>query len=202
MGEAAGPAAINDAGQVVGSAGSNPFIITPIINENGKQIWYADANQDGINDLVFKLPPLVTGQPATACALNSAGGVAGWARTSAGVPHAMLWRVDAQGNVTTTDLGLLKGEAEAYAWAVNDSFQVVGDGRTYHMKQRIITNSSFLWQNGVMSALRSLVDQPALLTGLNNVASDINNQGMIVGYGTTDTGSRFVYYPFIAVPIR
>ena len=197
------PSQINDAGQIVGMVPNrgqwgDPCILTPKSDASGARVWNADANQDGANDLVIKLPVLAAGMWGCANGVNSAGVVVGWSQTKASNPHAMMWRVDAQGRVTTTDLGIMPGEAQSIASAVNDSLQVVGYGTTYYMRKMQITQSAFLWQNGVMRDLRDFLDQGALLAGRRMVAFGMNNPGMIIGYAYGDAGQ----YPFIAVPIR
>jgi probable HAF family extracellular repeat protein len=176
----------------------DPFIITPKTDANGCPVWNEDRNNDGINDLIIKLPLLATGMWGNALGVNSAGVVVGWSQTKGGNPHAMMWRADAQGVVTTTDLGILQGEAQSMAAAVNDSLQVAGFARTYQMRKMSLTESAFLWQNGAMKDLRSFVDQGALLADRRVGADGINNQGMIVGWAWDDVSA----YPFIAVPIR
>ncbi len=200
------PTCINDAGQLVGRVPmdpgatdlGDPFIITPRPNGDGTRVWNEDSNNDGINDLAIKLSLLRPGMWGDATAVNSTGVVAGWSQTPGGNPHAMMWRVDAQGNVTSTDLGLLQGEARTMAQAINDNLRVAGVARTYYMRKMRITESAFVWQDGVMSDLRDFVDQGALLEGRNLGALGINNAGMLVGWANDDV-SR---YPFIAVPLR
>jgi probable HAF family extracellular repeat protein len=199
------PTRINDAGQIIGRVPmdpvntdlGDPFIITPKTDAEGNRVWNEDRNNDGINDLVIKLPLLQTGMWGNALGVNSAGVIVGWSQTKGSNPHAMMWRVDAQGAVITTDLGILQGEAQSMAAAVNDSLQIAGFARTYQMRKMSITESAFLWQNSVLSDLRDLVDQGALLEGRNMGATGINNSAMIVGWGNDDSGR----YPFIAVPI-
>jgi len=100
--------------------------------------------------------------------------------------------------VTSTDLGILQGEAQSMAAAVNDSLQVAGFARTYQMRKMSLTESAFVWENGVMKDLRDFVVQGAQLEGRRVGANGINNQGMIVGWAWDDVSA----YPYIAVPIQ
>jgi len=124
--------------------------------------------------------------------------VVGWSQTKNSNPHAMMWRVNAEGAVTTTDLGLMPGEAQSMATAVNDSLQVAGFGRTYQMRKMQLSQSAFLWQNGAMQDLRQLLDLGGLLAGRNMEAYGLNNAGLIVGFTVGDA----TRYPFIAIPLR
>ncbi|MEP0847384.1 MAG: hypothetical protein HRF50_11285 [Phycisphaerae bacterium] len=111
------------------------------------------------------------GLNSQAYAINEAGDVVGWAQTAGGVSHAFLFTTDAAGNVVTrTNLGELGG-GYSYAYGVNAQQQVVGtsDGR------------AFLWENGAMQDLNSLISPAAGWT--LEAAWDINDAGWIVGVG-------------------
>jgi probable HAF family extracellular repeat protein len=79
-----------------------------------------------------------------------------------------------------TDLGTLGGSGSA-AYGINDQGQVVGESGTSSGSLR-----PFLWQEGVMTDLNSLVSNGSGWTLLN--ATAINNGGQIVGNGTNPAG--------------
>jgi len=102
---------------------------------------------------------------------RESGHVVGVADTSAGIPHAFLFRVDATGAVLSrTNLGELGG-GSSYAYGVNNLSQVVGtsDGR------------AFRWESGVMTDLNTLL--PADSGWRLESARAINDGGQIVGSG-------------------
>jgi probable HAF family extracellular repeat protein len=83
--------------------------------------------------------------------------------------HAFLWQ-----NGTTTDLGTLPGDTSSFAYAINDTGQVVGQSCDQAGNCR-----AFLWHNGTMTDLNTLVAPDGSLALLS--AEDINSQGEIVG---------------------
>jgi probable HAF family extracellular repeat protein len=113
--------------------------------------------------------------------MNSQGEVAGWTEVGPSAQfHAVFYS-----NGVLNDLGTFGGQF-ARAYGVNDSGQVVGqyqalDG-TYH---------GFLYQNGSVTELNSLID-PNL--GLNLLGAEaINNKGQIAGVGQTADGQYRVF---------
>ncbi|GEM86512.1 DUF3466 family protein [Meiothermus granaticius] len=125
------------------------------------------------------------GNRSEAYALNNLGQVVGISILANGQTHAFLWQ-----NGQMTDLGTLGGRTST-AWGINDQGVVVGSSENASN-----TNRAFIWRNGQMSDLNSLIDstQGWVLTE----ASDINNQGQIVGYGRFNGQTR----AFLLTPIR
>lgn len=102
---------------------------------------------------------------------RESGYVAGVADTTAGSPHAMLVRVDVNGNVLSrTDLGSLGGDY-SYAYGVNNAGEVVG----------ISDSRAFYWRNGTMTDLNTLVATNS--DWRLDTVSAINDSGQIVGTG-------------------
>jgi len=82
--------------------------------------------------------------------------------------------------ITITDLGNLGGDSVAYA--INNEGQVVGYSYTAAFQPH-----AFLWQNGTMTDLGTLVG------GTQSVADDINNEGQVVGYSETAAGEQHAF---------
>lgn len=190
---------LNDAGQIVGFIAKQgdrgtPFLLTPKQIATGP-IWSEDVNGDGENDLTTRLPLPQTGLVGLATVLNSYGTIAGQFRTSQGPFHAILWKADAQGVMQYTDLGVLKNEGYIESRGINDRDQVVGRAILYGAQARIRSYSGWLWENGVMKDVRTLMDKSTELSGLWMATAGINNSSLMVGW----TGGPA--YPWIAVPI-
>ncbi len=174
--------AINDRGQVVGISGDCDIAVGQLSARHS--VLWEDGTALNIGDL---------GGDAwhTPMDINAAGDVVGFSnpRGVIGIdfaPHAFLWTRD-EG---IRDLGTLPGDAISQAVGINSSGQIVGVSSG-------AVNRAFLWENGVMQDLRSLVD-PAFPDQLI-VAQHINDDGVIVGRairrGTT------TQVPFVATPV-
>ncbi len=123
--------------------------------------------------------------------INDSGDVVGFSnpRGVVGIdfnPHAFLW-TRASG---IQDLGTLPGDDNSQGLGINTARQVVGVSSG-------ATNRAFLWENGAMKDLNTLVG-PAFPDQLI-VAQHINDAGVIVGrallHGTN------IQVPFVATPV-
>ena len=204
------PSDINDDGQIVGYIGYTPFLLTPKRTPAGP-VWVEDLHGDGENDLIVRLPMPLTGSVGySRLVVNNKGSIAGNFRTSKGTYHAILWRTDAQGALQYTDLGVPNSETHIRSQDINDGDQVVGDailyGNVRGIQNTVRTWSGWLWDNGVMKDVRTLMDKSAELTGRYMFTAGINNAGLMVGFaGAVTVGSTegpAGYYPWIAVPTR
>ena len=64
------------------------------------------------------------------------------------MPHAFLWQ-----NGVMTDLGVLPGDEDSGAGAINNLGQIVGSSGRTDPETYEVTSRSFLYENGVMTAL-------------------------------------------------
>ena len=152
---------INDAGQVVGIAGTRAFL------------WQNGVKTD--------LGTRGSGSASWAFGLNEAGKVVGHSAltTPPTGAHAVLWS-----NGTITDLTPdVPANQTAAAVAINEAGQVVGN---------IHYSTAFLWQNGT----RTLFGH---LGGGGTTASDINDNGVVVGASYTNelTQLGLMQHPFM-----
>ena len=158
-GTSGGPTALNNRGQVIGAS-----------NLAGDQISHPFLWDDG--KLLDLFTNTIGGNPITANALNDAGEIVGFAAFPNGAFDAYLWK----GGVAT-DLGTLAGDCFSEAVAINSKGQVVG----YSFSCASQTQRSFLWENGSMVDLNTLIPPNSNLQLVETIA--INDRGEIAGDG-------------------
>lgn len=184
---------VNNAGQVVGSAGGRAFIAqngranvfgevlgglsstANAVNESGAAVgtvqknWHQSRGYIWYNGQTQWIGTL-GGNSSYAIDINNAGQTAGHAQTATGWLHAFVYQ---DGHML--DLGTLGGSM-SYAYGINNGGDVVGyswraDG----------TLGAFLWMNGVM------IDLAGLIEGADGwqitEAYAINDAGQIAGTG-------------------
>ena len=164
--------AINDSGQIVGrhGAGNNTF----------HAFLYANGNTTDFATL--------GGANGEALAINKKGQVVGDSDTANGPAHAFLFD-----HSQLKDLGTLPGlDNASYARAINNSGDIVGESDSADQKR------AFLSTKGQLVELDKVAENlsDAGFSSLD-VAYGINDQGLIVGYGTT---SDNLTAAFVAVP--
>jgi probable HAF family extracellular repeat protein len=200
-------AAINDQGQVVGTAALpgdadvHGFLITP---QGGA--WFRDSDLDGRNDLMVDL-----GTQIAPTGINNAGQVVGNSGSDAFLWDPVNGMVDLRGGDATAinEAGHVTGTAgvpfvgdagngitlldpgpdytSSSVAAINNAGQIVG----YHWVNPPTENPyqiAFRWTpdtpNGITGSYSYLYDP----LGLSSSASDINNIGQVVGSHTVDVG--------------
>ena len=172
----AGAAAINDRGQVVGTSGacmSPSPLAHAVLWQNGSVI--------DLGSLGGALKNLATG-------INERGDVIGFSDLAGdATSHAFLWTK----HNGMQDLGTLPGDSSSSAFGINEEGQVVGQSCDQNNNCR-----AFLWENGVMTDLNTLVCHGSSL--YLTYGGDINDEGDIVGQAfdpnTGDTPT------FLAIP--
>jgi probable HAF family extracellular repeat protein len=175
--------AINDGGDVVGSLGNCalPYYVLPGVHA---VVWR--------NGSVFDLGGLGGKTNNVAQAINNAGQIVGLSDLSGDTKtHAALWQRGAK----PTDLGTLPGDVFSLANDINAKGQVVGASCDANFNCR-----AWLWDNGVMIDLNSLVRSPLYLTW----GGGINDRGEIAGSAfdpSTGDIPGFLAIPAPAAPI-
>jgi probable HAF family extracellular repeat protein len=138
-----------------------------------------------LGGLALSFPLLVFGQTYTitdlnvpsdsyrlAHGINSAGDVVGEYESTDVIYVRAFW----YNHGTNTDLGVLAGYMDAYAYGINESGQIAGWCDAFSGSER-----AFLYSNGVMENLGTLGTLP---TGGYSEAHAINNSAQIVGTAT------------------
>ncbi len=163
--------AINDSGQIAGRHASN-------------DAFHAFQTSDG------KTADLGTlgGANSEALAINKNGHTVGDSDIADGTTHAFLF------DGSLKDLGTLPGyEKGSFARGINDSDDVVGDSESVDQKR------AFLYSKGQLLQLDQVAENLDEIGFVSlDVAYGINNEGWIVGYGTT---SDNLTAAFVAVPV-
>jgi probable HAF family extracellular repeat protein len=179
---------INDRGQVVGTSGrcDNTLPYGIIVGPQAV-LWDSDGTPTDLGNLGGSVDVKLPGVGNRGIYISNNGLVVG-ASTLAGnkTVHAFLWTQDAG----MKDLGVLPGDFGSAALAVNNRGEVVGASNDAEFNLR-----AFIWRNGVMTDLNTLVpaDSPLYLL----FASGINDKGEIVGFGATQAGD---IHAFLAIP--
>ena len=156
---------INDRGQAVGSSGNCSNIAIHAV------LWE--------NDTAVELPGLGrTGNDAYA--INDHGQAVGYVTSPDGTTiFPTVWLDGARG--APTSLGILPGDGAAFATGINNRGQVVGS--TFNA---IGWSHGFLWQDGVLTNLNSLISGDSNLSII--AGSNINERGQISGMATVMSG--------------
>ncbi|MHC9543157.1 MAG: hypothetical protein AB9903_26910 [Vulcanimicrobiota bacterium] len=135
---------------------------------DGTQEAFMVASGQGMVEL-----PTPGGTYGLAFDANSNGYITGQAKNASGLMRAVLW----QGQAQPQDLGVLKGDSEAYGYALNDTQAVVGFSRSAAQK-----DTAFIWD--AAQGMHSL----GTLGGQNSQAYFINESSIVVGYAQNHAG--------------
>jgi probable HAF family extracellular repeat protein len=156
---------INDSGQVVGGAQNASGNFRPFRWQNGTMTNLGTLGGETV------IPD------HRAEAINASGDVCGRSYTAGAAKRAFFW------DGSMTDLGVLTGGTESWAFGLNESQVVVGTsnvtGGAYH---------AFVWD--AVNGMRDLNDLDPGGSGWTLTrATDINDDGSIVGWGTNGSGN-------------
>lgn len=156
---------INDRGQVVGISGTCDQAVGRFTAEHAV-MWQGDKiiNLGSLGGVAWNTP----------MALNNNGEVVGFSDLpgdQSGNPnfHAFLWTKKAG----MQDLGTLPGDTFSEALGINENGVIVGESFSS------TSSRAFIWQNGTMTDLNTLIGPSSGLYLL--FANDINNDGVIAG---------------------
>ena len=173
---------INDKGQTVGGSGRcGNTVLPPTAHAAHAVLWEKDGSVHDLGNLGG------TGINM-ALSINNHGQVVGVSElVGASTRHAFLWAWE----TGMQDLGTLPGDVRSFGSDISDEGEVVGASRSADGQPR-----AFLWKNDVMHDLNDPLitpDSPLFLL----LATAINSQGEIVGFGVTSTGD---VHAFLATP--
>jgi len=157
--------ALNNQGQVVGISGTCGTAV------GGATAAHAVLWENGVPQNIGNLGGVAWNTPTSISDNGTVVGFSDLPGDSASSPnyHAFLWTKS--GGIQ--DLGTLPGDSFSIAWGINNRGQVVGQSINASGASR-----AFVWRNGVMTDLNTLI-APGTLSLV--YANDIDDSGEIVG---------------------
>ena len=162
--------AINDHGQIVGAIDDDDSFFY-------EGILFADGSRTILGGL--------GGGSTRPADINNAGQIVGTSSTTAGLGHAFVWQ-----NGVMTDLGVLEGDQDSAASAINADGVIVGTSGRLDADSAV-TYTPFIVENGVMSAIP--------VQSSEAYATDVNDAGAVVGIMRTSGASSSPYHAWIYV---
>lgn len=169
-------AAINNAGDVVGESKNS-------VDDRGF-LW---TETDGISDVGV----LADGVNSYARDINDKGEIVGRSDT---IPNGLQSAFLRESDGTMVELADLPGGSDGgSAWAINELSQIVGSSSGANGLRAV------LWENGSVFDLNDMVDASGAGWTLTR-ATDINESGQIVGYGTINGATHGFLLSAAAVP--
>jgi probable HAF family extracellular repeat protein len=207
--------AINNAGQVAGSAytaanvfhafsysggvktdlGTLPGDVNSAaadLNDSGQLVGVSyGTTEHAVLWQSSTTPPIdlgnLGGSNMEAVAINATGQVVGYGTTAAGADHAWLW----QSSTGMTDLNTLippnSGWVLTEAYGINNNQQIVGQGTINGQSH------AFLWHIGGGAP----TDLGVLKGGVQSYANAINANGQVAGVSTIKLGGKMHWDPFL-----
>jgi uncharacterized membrane protein len=192
---------INDAGEIVGTAGNFAFLLRPAAVEILLELGSVpDVDADGINDLMILLPPSGGATSSSATAINANGLIAGRSAET-----VVLWQVESVGGITEFNLGKVNGYEKAGPYDLNSYGQVVGDAYSWIGAVNALTGGKPKWEACLSEDGRwvkladRIVDWGTLADGMSR-AFGINAHRQIVGDAAL-VPKGWPQHAFIAVPV-
>ena len=179
---------LNDKGQAVGTSGlCSNVVLPPIAFGPHAVLWDTDGTPTDLGNLGGTGNPAILGRGNIGLGINNHSEVVGTASlTGNKAQHAFLWTKQ----TGIEDLGVLQGDVNSAATSINDRAQVVG--QSYGEGGPMMGNPrAFLWENGVMTDLNTLVPANSPLYLL--IGFSINSRGEIAGFGVTNDGEIHAY---------
>ena len=170
-GNSSGALAVSNKGDIVGAS--------DVADNSQHAFLFSGGSMQDLGVLPGKNESVATG-------VNNAQQVVGYSGTSGNGSHAFLW----SSGTGMQDLGTLNGY-DSQATAINNAGQVVG-----LINISGVGSEAVVYSNGTMKDLNTL-----LLPGSDwwlQVATDINNNGQICGYGINPTGQQDI---FVLTPV-
>ena len=160
-------------GTAMSSGINNRGVVTGDSETSGFAPMFGFIYQDGV---MTQLPTL-GGPLSLATGINDSGAVSGYSTPNSSGPvfHGFIFS-----NGTMTDLGVLPGESDSYAVAINGSGTVVGHSG----------NKAFIYSAGVITDLNTLVQIPG--TFFEN-ATAINDSGQVACIAGTGGGGLHAF---------
>jgi probable HAF family extracellular repeat protein len=159
-------------------------------NNRGQMIGISNLAGDQIADpflwdgqkLIDLFTDTIGGNPATADAINDAGEIVGATAFPNRPFAAYLWR-----NGVATDLGTVDGDGCSWAHAINARGQIVGQSFACDAS----TGHTFLWENGSMFDLNSLIPANSNLQLVDAANAFVAGRGTQLARVTSGGGQRF-----------
>ena len=187
---------INNLGQAVGTSGTCANTVLPgLAGGPHAVLWEADGSVHDLGSLGGTIDPTVLGSGTVAFVINSRSEVTGTAALPGNaVSHPFFWTKEKG----MQDLGVLDGDLIGAGLGMNNRGDVVGSSIS---GPGVATGNAraFLWRNGHMSDLNTLVGAGTPMYLL--VAFGINDNGLITGFGAVTGGpDAGKIHAFLATP--
>lgn len=174
---------INDNGQAVGMSGTCANTqLPPLANGAHAVLWDNGAVID-LGSLGGTANPALLGVGNVAFSINNQSQVVGTSSLPGNTTHhSFLWTWEKG----MQDLGILPGDVNSAGLGINNRGEVIGVSADASGNPR-----PYLWKNGVMTELNTLVPADSPLHLL--LAYSINDRGQISGFGVDGSGNIHAY---------